>query len=117
MKPYRLLLAGSALALAFAGQSLVGLSQPAAPSKRAGGPFDTLHFRSIGPATMSGRIADLAVFEANSAIYYVGTSHGGVWKTVNNGTTFEAQFQDSGLMSIGADDLAVEPRSRVGRHR
>jgi photosystem II stability/assembly factor-like uncharacterized protein len=101
MKPYRLLLTGSALALAFAGQSLVGLSQPAAPSKRAGGPFDTLHFRSIGPATMSGRIADLAVFEANSAIYYVGTSHGGVWKTVNNGTTFEAQFQDSGLMSIG----------------
>ncbi len=25
--------------------------------------FDSLHFRSIGPATMSGRIADVAVFE------------------------------------------------------
>src|SRR6266540_4206177 len=33
------------------------------------------------------------------------TAHGGVWKTVNNGTTFEAQMQDRGLMSIG--DIAV----------
>src|SRR5581483_4148727 len=65
------------------------------------GPFDSLHFRSIGPASMSGRIADLAVYEANPAIFYVGTAHGGVWKTVNAGTTFEAQFQDVSLMSIG----------------
>jgi len=50
---------------------------------------------------MSGRIADLAVYEANPAIYYVGTAHGGVWKTTNNGTTFEAQFQNQGLMSVG----------------
>jgi hypothetical protein len=61
MRPYRLLLAGSALAVAFAGQSLFGLSQPA-PARPAGGPFDTLHFRPIGPASMSGRIADLAVY-------------------------------------------------------
>ena len=52
-----------------------------------------------------GRISDLAVYEANPAIFYVGTAHGGVWKTVNNGTTFEAQFQDQGLMSIG--DVAI----------
>ena len=54
---------------------------------------------------MSGRIADVAVYEPNSNIWYVGTAHGGIWKTVNNGTTFEAQFQDQGLMSIG--DIAV----------
>jgi photosystem II stability/assembly factor-like uncharacterized protein len=65
------------------------------------GPFDGLHFRPIGPASMSGRIADLAVYEPNPAIFYVGTAHGGVWKTTNNGTTFEAQMQDPGLMSIG----------------
>nr|MBA2258786.1 hypothetical protein [Acidobacteriota bacterium] len=34
-------------------------------------------------------------------IFYVGTAHGGVWKTTNSGTTFDAQFQDQGLMSIG----------------
>jgi hypothetical protein len=89
------------LALSVAGPALVGQSQsPATPP--AIGPFDSLHFRPLGPASMSGRISDLAVYEANPAIFYVGTAHGGVWKTVNNGTTFEAQMQDRGLMSIGA---------------
>ena len=98
---------GVAVMLAFAGQSLVGVSGQAPPAAPAGGPFDTLHFREIGPASMSGRISDLAVYEANPAVYYVGTAHGGVWKTVNNGTTFEAQLQDEGLMSIG--DVTISP--------
>ena len=93
------LLVAVAVASVLAGQSLVGQSRPA-PAV-AGGPFDSLHFRQIGPASMSGRISDLAVYEANPAIFYVGSAHGGVWKTTNNGTTFEAQFQDQGLMSIG----------------
>jgi photosystem II stability/assembly factor-like uncharacterized protein len=67
--------------------------------------FERLHFRSIGPATMSGRISDLAVYEANPSVYYVATAHGGIWKTTNNGTTFEPQFQDQGLMAIG--DITV----------
>ncbi len=102
MRPYRFLGLASVLAVTFAAQSsLVGRTgqAPAGPSVR--GPFDSLHFRSIGPASMSGRISDLAVYEANPAIYYVGTAHGGVWKTINNGTTFEPQLQDQGLMSIG----------------
>src|SRR5512140_2944915 len=102
MKQHALMGFGVALALAFAGQSLIGQSGPApAAASAVSGPFDSLHFRSIGPASMSGRIADLAVYEANPAIYYVGAAHGGVWKTINNGTTFEAQFQNLGLMSIG----------------
>src|SRR5262247_916208 len=88
------------LALGVAGPVLIGQSQPSS-DKPAIGPFDSLHFRPLGPASMSGRISDLAVYEANPAIYYVGTAHGGVWKTVNNGTTFEAQFQNNGLMSVG----------------
>src|ERR1044071_1625083 len=64
-------------------------------------PFEHLHFRPIGPAGMSGRIADLAVYEANPSIFYVGSAHGGVWKTTNAGATFEPQFQDQGLISIG----------------
>src|SRR4051812_9083424 len=67
--------------------------------------FQHLHFRSIGPAIMSGRIADVAVYEAKPSTYYVGTAHGGVWKTVNNGTLFTPLLQDEGLMSIG--DVAV----------
>lgn len=71
--------------------------------------FEKLHFRSIGPATMSGRVADVAVYEANPAIYYVGTAHGGVWKTTSNGTMFTPLFQDQGLIAIG--DVAVSQTS------
>jgi len=59
MKPTRLFAACAALALAFGGHSLVGRAQSgASPSS----PFDSLHFRPIGPAAMSGRIADIAVY-------------------------------------------------------
>jgi photosystem II stability/assembly factor-like uncharacterized protein len=90
--------------LAVGGSSVVTGRSRQAPTSDAPAPqspFDALHFRPIGPASMSGRISDLAVYEDNPAIYYVGTAHGGVWKTTNNGTTFDAQFQDQGLMSIG----------------
>jgi len=102
MRRYRLVGLGVVFLVGLAGQSLVGRSEQAGTTSTSGSaPFDSLHFRSIGPAAMSGRISDLAVYEPNPAIFYVGTGHGGVWKTLNNGTTFEAQFQDQGLMSIG----------------
>src|SRR5918993_644238 len=100
MKYFRLIVPAVALAATVAATSLTVRGQMA-PARSADGPFDKLHFRSIGPATMSGRIADIAVFEANPAIYYVATAHGGVWKTINNGTTFQPQLQDQGLMSFG----------------
>ena len=105
MRQHRFLTLVFVLAAAFGAQSLVGRSEQGPASApggaSAGGPFDALHFRPIGPASMSGRISDLAVYESNPAIFYVGTAHGGVWKTTNAGTTFEAQFQDQGLISIG----------------
>src|SRR4051794_40443382 len=67
--------------------------------------FEKLHFRSIGPAIMSGRIADVAVYEKNPSIWYVGTAHGGAWKTTSNGAQFIPLMQDKGLLSIG--DIAV----------
>ena len=101
MKFYRLIGVALAAAVLLAGRPLAGGSEqgPAAPAGAS--PFDSLHFRPIGPASMSGRITDLAVSEANPALYYVATAHGGVWKTTNNGTTFEAIFQDQGPLSIG----------------
>ena len=104
MKHARLFGVALTFAIVMAGAMVIGGSDQAAPptaARPAGGPFDSLHFRPIGPASMSGRISDVAVYEANPAIYYVATAHGGVWKTRNNGTTFEAQFQDQGLMSAG----------------
>ncbi len=102
MRHLRLLAVGVALLLAVAGEGLVGVARQGAPPAPAAGPFDSLHFRPIGPASMSGRISDIAAYEANPAVFYVGTAHGGVWKTTNAGTTFTAQLQDQGLLSIGA---------------
>src|SRR5256885_3460343 len=93
-QPMRSLLRSLPAALALAVPSIAPAQTTVAQE------FEKLHFRSIGPATMSGRIADVAVYEANPAIYYVGSAHGGVWKTVNNGATYEPQFQDNGLMAI-----------------
>src|SRR5262249_9273788 len=107
-KSVRILLLLTALAVAFSARPLTGLfaqSSDVSASIPGGGPFDTLHFRPIGPASMSGRISDLAVYEPNPAIFYVGTAHGGVWKTTSGATTFEPQFQDVGLISVG--DVSV----------
>ena len=51
-----------------------------------------LPLRNIGPATMSGRIVDLAVLESDPYTFYAATATGGVWKTSNNGVSFEPVF-------------------------
>src|ERR1041385_3122170 len=65
------------------------------------------HFRSIGPASMGGRIDDIAVSESDPNIIYIGYAVGGVFKSENNGTTFEPVFQSYGTASIG--DIAIHP--------
>src|SRR5689334_5005214 len=83
---------------------IAALENPAAQQATAvpvADQFNNLHFRSIGPAVMSGRFSDVAVFEKNPKIFYLASSHSGLWKTTNDGVTFVAQFQDQGLMSLG----------------
>lgn len=67
--------------------------------------FNTLRLRSIGPATTSGRVGDLAVHPKNRAVYYVAVSSGGVWKTENNGASWRALFDSQGSYSIGVVTL------------
>src|SRR5438477_13196384 len=100
----RSILIGAAVLLALTGQTLSGQMGGAPVADQ----FERLHFRSIGPATMSGRITDFAVYEPNPSLFWVGSAHGGLWKTTNNGTTFTPQFQDQGLMSVG--DVAVSQK-------
>jgi len=64
-------------------------------------------FRNIGPASMGGRIDDIAVSESNPNIIYLGYAVGGVWKSVNNATTFEPVFDTYEVASIG--DIAIHP--------
>ncbi len=70
--------------------------------------FQGLRLRSIGPAVTGGRIVDFAVDPTNRARYFVAVASGGVWKTVNAGTTWTPVFDSYGSYSIGA--LALDPR-------
>jgi photosystem II stability/assembly factor-like uncharacterized protein len=68
-----------------------------------------LSFRSIGPAWASGRIADFAVNPSNPAQYVVGVASGNVWKTDNNGITWNPIFEKYGAYSIG--DVELDPNN------
>ena len=61
-----------------------------------------LKARSIGPASMSGRVASIDVVESNDDIVYVGASTGGVWKSVNGGLSFTPIFDDQPVAAVGA---------------
>ena len=63
--------------------------------------FSGLTFRSIGPALMSGRIADIAIHPENESVWYIAVGSGGVWKTKNAGTTWNPVFDDQTSYSIG----------------
>jgi photosystem II stability/assembly factor-like uncharacterized protein len=63
--------------------------------------FSGLKFRLIGPAVASGRVMAIAVNPKNKFEYYVGVASGGVWKTVNDGTTWTPLFDGEGSYSIG----------------
>ncbi len=67
--------------------------------------FKGLELRSIGPALMSGRIADIAIDPKDPSTWYVAVGSGGVWKTVNAGTTWTPLFDDEASYSIGCVTL------------
>ena len=67
---------------------------------------NTIEFRNAGPAIMSGRVADLDVWEEDPSHFYVAYASGGLWKTENNGTSFEPLFDNEMVMTIG--DIAVD---------
>lgn len=66
-----------------------------------------LQWRSIGPANMGGRIADVEGVPGNANVVYVATASGGLFKTVNGGTTWKPLFEKQGTISIG--DIALAP--------
>jgi photosystem II stability/assembly factor-like uncharacterized protein len=71
--------------------------------------FTGLKFRSVGPAVTSGRVADIAVDPRNRSRYFVAAASGGVWKTINAGTTWEPVFDGESSYSIGC--VVIDPNN------
>src|ERR1022692_2169933 len=102
--------------------SLSALAQdepPAAGGGGRGGPeskepinestFSSLKLRQIGPAFVSGRISQIAVFPDDSNHYLVAVASGNIFATTNNGTTWTPVFDNYGSYSIGW--IAIDPKN------
>lgn len=66
-------------------------------------------FRNLGPAFMSGRISDIAKDPKRLSTWYVAAASGNLWKTTNNGTTWDPIFDDYGAFSLGC--ITIDPHN------
>ena len=87
-------------------------SVPAEPAQSDGGALKPSHltafeWRNIGPAYISGRVADIEAVESAPDIVYVATSNGGLWKSNDRGSTWKPVFEDGGTASLGS--IAIAP--------
>jgi hypothetical protein len=57
--------------------------------------------------THSGRVNAIAVDPTNSSVIYVGAANGGVWKTINGGTSWTSLTDN--ILSLSISALAVDP--------
>ncbi len=102
------LVAASPFAMKIAAQGRGGGAPPRPLINKPDNPLlQGFRWRSIGPVGQGARIDDFAVDEKNPSTYYIGYAVAGVWKTVNNGTTFEPIFSTYGAASIA--DLTLAP--------
>ena len=65
-------------------------------------PFDKVAFKNIGPTIMSGRVVDLAVNPENPTEFYVAYASGGLWHTMNNGTSFSPVMDSASTINCGS---------------
>lgn len=78
---------------------------------RASSPYKDMHWQYIGPTNISGRCTDVEAVSPRGEQYviWVGSATGGVWKSVNEGTTFEPVFDEMPTASVG--DIAIDPKN------
>ncbi len=68
--------------------------------------YEGVKWRSIGPFR-AGRVSAVAGIPGNSAVYYMGSPGGGVWKTIDGGVVWTPVSDSLKVASIGA--LVVSP--------
>jgi photosystem II stability/assembly factor-like uncharacterized protein len=79
---------------------------------RESSPFKNHPWQFVGPTNVSGRMTDIAVVAPKGENYtiYVAGASGGVWRTSNEGTTWEPVFEQAASTSIG--DVTVAPSNQ-----
>lgn len=80
-------------------------SQLATPLDSAA--LEAFRWRAVGPANMAGRVTDVEGIPSPSKTFFFAAAAGGIWKTINNGTTFRPLFTDERVVSMG--DIAIAP--------
>lgn len=71
--------------------------------------FKGLEWRNIGPVVQGGRVVDIESVPGEPYSFYVAYASGGLWKTTNNGVTFEPLFDHQPTMIMG--DVAIDPQN------
>jgi photosystem II stability/assembly factor-like uncharacterized protein len=76
---------------------------------KSASPFKDLQWQFLGPTNISGRVVDIAVANrrGRTRVIYVATASGSLWKTENEGTTFEPIFEQA--PSAQGGDVTVAP--------
>jgi len=102
------------LLVVLTGGLVVGGAAPLAAADAANGSagfdpglFAGMKARAVGPATMSGRIADIDVARTDKDVVYVGAATGGLWKSSDAGLTWKPVFENQKVAAIGA--VAISP--------
>ena len=78
---------------------------------KAASPFKDLKWQYIGPTNISGRCTDVEAISPRGRNYtiWVGSATGGVWKSTNEGTSFEPVFD--GMPTASTGDIAIDPNN------
>src|SRR5687767_6666022 len=82
----------------------------AVPSARLTWP-DSTSWRHLGPAAFGGRIDDIEAVADDPRIIFVGAAAGGVFRSVNNGVTWEPVL-DRYANTLSVGDIAIAPSDR-----
>ncbi len=69
--------------------------------------FRALEWRCVGPVIQGGRVVDIESVPGEPYTFYVAYASGGLWRTTNNGVTFEPLFDDQPTVIMG--DVAIDP--------
>src|SRR3954470_24448036 len=109
MKPFRLFVSAIAVLCLAGTVSTRARQAPAASDRLTADALKGLEFRSLGPAIATGRVQDVAIDPKNPDTWYVATAFGGLWKTINRGTTFTPVFDSGGSFTLCC--VAVDPKN------